>query len=164
MVHSIYISIGTNQGDKVNNCQLAIKKLRTILRVSKISSFYKATSWGYEDDFYLNFVVQVYADFSPKNLLKELLIIEKEMGRIRSSKQYSSRIIDFDILFFDNLIINSPNLTIPHPRLYFRKFVLIPLLEIAPEFVCPKKGLTIFDLIHECNDQNSVEKFLYEPK
>ena len=164
MVHSIYISIGTNQGDKVNNCQLAIKKLRTILRVLKISSFYKTASWGYEDDFYLNFVVQACTVFSPENLLKELLLIEKEMGRVRSSVQYSSRIIDFDILFFDNLIINSPNLIIPHPRLYFRKFVLTPLLEIAPDFICPKKNMTIVDLINECNDQNSVEKFLYEPK
>jgi len=164
MVHSVYISIGTNQGDKVNNCQLAIKKLRTILRVLKISSFYKTASWGYEDDFYLNFVVQACTVFSPENLLKELLLIEKEMGRVRSSVQYSSRIIDFDILFFDNLIINSPNLIIPHPRLYFRKFVLTPLLEITPDFICPKKNMTIVDLINECNDQNSVEKFLYEPK
>ena len=164
MVHSVYISIGTNQGHKVNNCYLAIQKLRTISEISKISSFYKTSSWGYEDGFYLNFVVQISTIFSPDKLLEKLLFIEKDMGRIRSSFRYSSRIIDFDILFFDDLVINVSNLIIPHPNLYVRKFVLIPLLEIVPNFVCPKKNMKICDLLNQCNDQNSVEKFLSELK
>ena len=164
MVHSVYISIGTNQGDKVNNCYLAIEKLRTISEISKISSFYKTSSWGYDDEFYLNFVVQISTAFSPDKLLEKLLFIEKDMGRIRSSFQYSSRIIDFDILFFDDLVINLSNLIIPHPNLYFRKFVLIPLLEIAPDFVCPKTNIKMCDSLNQCDDQNSVEKFLSELK
>ena len=164
MIHNVYISIGTNKGNKVNNCHLAIKNLRNISKISEISSFYKTSSWGYEDDFYLNFVVQIRTIFSPNILLDKLLFIEKEMGRIRVSNRYESRMIDFDILFFDNLVLESSKLTIPHPQLYFRKFVLIPLLEIAPNLMCPQKKIKIFDLLRECNDQNSVEKFLFENK
>jgi len=164
MIHSVYISIGTNQGNKVNNCNLAIKKLSAISEISKTSSFYKTSSWGYEDDCYLNFVIKIHTIFSPHVLLGKLLFIEKEMGRIRGSDRYISRVIDFDILFFDYLVLGDSNLTIPHPQLYFRKFVLIPLLEIAPNFVCPQKKTKIFDLLLECNDQSSVEKFLFENK
>ena len=164
MIHKVYISIGTNKGNKVKNCHLAIKKLRSISKVSEISSFYKTSSWGYKDDFYLKFVVKIYTAFSPNKLLNKLLFIEKEMGRIRETDGYTSRIIDFDILFFNNLVFRDSNLIIPHPQLYFRKFVLIPLLEIAPHFECPQKKTKILDLLRECNDQNSVEKFLFENK
>ena len=71
MIHSVYISIGTNKGDKVNNCNLAIKKLRAISEVSKISSFYKTSSWGYDDDFFINFVVQINTIFAPEILLQK---------------------------------------------------------------------------------------------
>ena len=160
MIHSVYISIGTNKGDKVNNCNLAIKKLRAISEVLKISSFYKTSSWGYDDDFFINFVVQINTIFSPEILLQKLLFIENQMGRIRMEKNYSSRVIDFDILFYEDLIIKKSNLVIPHPYLYLRKFVLIPLLEIAPNFICPQKKISISKLLKKCGDKNSVEKLL----
>tara|TARA_Y100001968_G_C19239150_1_gene658508 strand:- start:103 stop:603 length:501 start_codon:yes stop_codon:yes gene_type:complete len=162
MAHNVYISIGSNQGDKVNNCYLAIQKLRTISLISKISSFYKTSSWGYNDDFYINFVIQIFTSYSPQKLLKKILFIEKEMGRIRKSKQYNSRIIDLDILFFDQIVFNQSNLIIPHPYFHLRKFVLIPLLEIAPDLICPQKKIKISDILNECNDQNSVEKISYQ--
>ena len=161
MVHSVYISIGTNQGNKVNNCNLAIKKLRDISEISKISSFYKTSSWGFDDDFFINFVVQINTIFSPEILLQKLLFIENQMGRVRIGNEYSSRVIDFDILFFDDVIIKQSNLVIPHPQLYLRKFVLIPLLEIAPNFICPHKKMSISKLLKKCSDKNSVEKLLY---
>jgi len=160
MVHSVYISIGTNQGNKVNNCNLAIKKLRAISEISKISSFYKTSSWGYDDDFFINFVVQINTTSSPEILLQKLLFIENQMGRVRIGNNYSSRVIDFDILFFDYLIIKQSNLVIPHPYFHLRRFVLLPLLEIAPNFICPQKKMTISKLLKKCGDKNSVEKLL----
>ena len=160
MVHSVYISIGTNQGNKVNNCNLAIKKLRDISEIPKISSFYKTSSWGFDDDFFINFVVQINTIFSPEILLQKLLFIENQMGRVRIGNEYSSRVIDFDILFFDDIIIKQSNLVIPHPHLYLRKFVLKPLLEIAPNFICPQKKMSISTLLKKCSDKNSVEKLL----
>ena len=84
------------------------------------------------------------------------------MGRLRKSKQYNSRIIDLDILFFDQIVFNQSNLIIPHPCFHLRKFVLIPLLEIAPDLICPQKKIKISDILNECNDQNSVEKISYQ--
>ena len=99
-MNTVYISVGTNIGNKVSNCRLAIKKIISISNSCKISSFYKTSSWGYEDDFFINFVVKITTSLNPNKLLKKLLFIENEMGRIRPTSGYSSRIIDFDILFF----------------------------------------------------------------
>ena len=158
MMNTVYISVGTNIGNKVSNCRLAIKKIISISNSCKISSFYKTSSWGYEDDFFINFVVKITTSLNPNKLLKKLLFIENEMGRIRPTSGYSSRIIDFDILFFENKVLQKSNLVIPHPKYHLRNFVLVPLLEIAPDFVCPKFKITIKELVKQSTDKNTVEK------
>ena len=159
MKHSVYLSIGTNKGDKISNCKLVIKKIALLSQIVKISSIYKTESWGFDDDFFLNFVIQITTNFSEMQLIKKLLKIEYEMGRFRINNKYESRIIDIDILFFDDKIIDAKNLTVPHPNLYYRNFVLVPLFEIAPKLICPMTKKHISHILENCNDDKVVEKF-----
>ena len=162
MSKTIFLSIGTNKGDKISNCKLATKKIRLISDVINISSIYKTESWGFSADFFLNFVIEIKTNLSAYNLLNKLLKIENEMGRFRTKnikkKQYDSRVIDIDILFFGNEIINSKELIIPHPKLNYRSFTLIPLCELKPSFVCPISNKTIKDILKNCKDTSFVKK------
>ncbi len=162
MSESIFLSIGTNKGDKISNCKLVTKKIALILDVINISSIYKTESWGFSADFFLNFVIEIKTNLSPHRLLNELLKIENQMGRFRrkniKKKEYDSRVIDIDILFFGNAIINSKELIIPHPKLNHRNFILIPLCELNPSFVCPNSNQTIKDILKNCKDKSFVKK------
>ncbi len=162
MSKTIFLSIGTNKGDKISNCKLVTKKIRLISDVINISSIYKTESWGFSADFFLNFVIEIKTNLSPYNLLEGLLKIENEMGRFRKKnikkKQYDSRVIDIDILFFGNEIIRSKELMIPHPKLNYRSFTLIPLCELKPYFVCPISNKTIEDILKNCKDTSFVQK------
>ncbi len=149
----VYLSLGTNLGDKERNLNEAILKLS--LEVGNIicqSGFYDFKPWGFEtDNSFLNAVVLLETRFSPFELLTKTQEIEKEMGRAtKTSQSYSDRIIDIDILLYDNLIIDQPTLKIPHPLMLERDFVLIPLCEIAPDLVHPATGKKYREMITNC--------------
>tara|TARA_B100000427_G_scaffold9580_1_gene8271 strand:+ start:201 stop:701 length:501 start_codon:yes stop_codon:yes gene_type:complete len=159
MKHNCYISIGSNIGDRVINCRNAIKKISVWANITIVSSFYETEPWGYSDDkYYLNAVFKIETSLSPYELLHKLKVIEQEMGRRKKPDNvvYQARIIDLDILFFDDIIINDIDLIIPHPKLYNRKYVLKPFLEINPDFICPFTKKTLVNILHESLDDSQV--------
>ncbi len=123
------------------------------------SNIYQTAAWGNkaQPDF-LNQVLCINTDLNPFKLLRKLLAIEKKMGRTRNN-QYDPRIIDLDILFYNDLIIDSPSLQLPHPRLHLRRFVLVPLAGIAPLIQHPVLHKPILQLLQECSDPLNVKKF-----
>lgn len=153
-----FILLGSNMGDKKNMLLNAVNDIKkTIGDIITKSSIYETEPWGVDgfQESYLNQVIQINTNLTAKNLLLELNKIEIKYGRHREIKN-SSRTLDLDILFFENQIINSNDLTIPHPRLHLRNFTLIPLMEIAPYFIHPKLNKNIEELYDECKDPSEV--------
>jgi len=153
------LSLGSNVGNRLHHLAQAKGELaKEGFRIAKQSSIYETAAWGNEDqdDFY-NEVIELETKFSAKELMQSILHIEQSMGRIRKQK-WEARIIDIDILFFNDEIIHSDNLTIPHPHLHKRKFILIPLNEILPETIHPILKKTISTLLHELDDSLQVKK------
>jgi 2-amino-4-hydroxy-6-hydroxymethyldihydropteridine diphosphokinase len=129
-------------------------------RIVYTSSVYETSPWGFQDDtYFLNQVVAIETLLSPFDLLAALLNIESAIGRIRTGKNYSSRLIDIDILFYGNQVIDQKHLKVPHPRLHERRFALVPLAEIAGELVHPVFSLTINQLVGQCMDQSEVKPY-----
>jgi 2-amino-4-hydroxy-6-hydroxymethyldihydropteridine diphosphokinase len=133
-MHTVYLSLGTNLGDKEQNLLSAITEIgRRIGSIRAQSAFHSTEPWGFEsENTFLNAAVRVETELAPLALLKETQQIERDMGRTQKSVngKYHDRIIDIDILLYDDLHLNTPKLTIPHPHMYERDFVLIPLKEI----------------------------------
>ncbi len=156
-----YILLGGNLGDRSLILKRAIAMMEEdVGNIEKCSSVYETEPWGYNDDnSYLNQVVILNTELSPKSLLHELLQIESKLGRKRDSSYYASRAIDLDILFYDDLVINMENLIIPHPLLEKRMFTLAPLNEIASELMHPRLKCTIKDLIGICDDKLKVRVY-----
>lgn len=143
--HTLYLSLGTNMGDKTKNLKNAIDYINIIENtfVLKTSEFIETKPFGYlEQDNFLNTCLEVMTLLTPQEFLKNILEIELKMGRVRKIK-WGPRIIDIDILFYDKEIIEEDNLAIPHPYVCEREFVLIPLSEIAPNFIHPLENKTI---------------------
>jgi 2-amino-4-hydroxy-6-hydroxymethyldihydropteridine diphosphokinase len=143
----IYIGIGSNLGDKEGNCKTAIERLsENGITVKKTSSPYRTKPWGVEDqpDF-VNMAVKAETNVNPSELLTILKTIEKEMGR-QDGVRWGPRLIDLDLLFYDDLVFSCDELAIPHPLLHEREFVLLPMTEIAAEFVHPVLKATIKQL------------------
>ena len=143
----ISIGIGSNLGDKEGNCKTAIERLsKNGIAVKKISSPYRTKPWGVEDqpDF-VNMAVKAETNINPSELLPILKTIEKEMGR-QDGVRWGPRLIDLDLLFYDDLVFSCDELAIPHPLLHEREFVLLPMTEIAAEFVHPVLKATIKQL------------------
>tara|TARA_B100002052_G_scaffold298070_1_gene330440 strand:- start:826 stop:1320 length:495 start_codon:yes stop_codon:yes gene_type:complete len=161
MKHNCYISIGSNLGDRLLNIDFSISKLSCFAEVVKSSSYYETSSWGYHDTRdYINVVVQVRTLLTPLLLLNKLKLIESKMGRkVNKQSHYSARVIDLDILFFDDLVLSKNDLIVPHPQLYNRKFVLVPLSEISPKFKCPVRNLTIENLLFQVKDDSRISLF-----
>jgi 2-amino-4-hydroxy-6-hydroxymethyldihydropteridine diphosphokinase len=144
---TVYIGIGSNMGERERNCRRAVEMLgEKGIRVVKMSSAYETAPWGVEDQpGYMNMAVMASTDLGPHELLSALKDIEKRMGRAGTAR-WGPRVIDLDILIYGDLVEEGPRLTIPHPRMHERGFVLRPLNEIAPGAVHPSLGKTIEDL------------------
>lgn len=156
-MHKVFFSIGGNIGGRHANLAKAITEIgKRIGNILSVSAIYETKAWGIENqpDF-LNQVVFVKTNLSPLETLETVLTIELEMGRIRTQKWYT-RIIDIDLLFFDDQIITSPRLTLPHPFLAKRNFVLAPLVEIAPDFIHPVFQKSIKVLYKDSKDPLKV--------
>jgi 2-amino-4-hydroxy-6-hydroxymethyldihydropteridine diphosphokinase len=159
MNKGIYLLLGSNMGDAfahLNNAIEALKKLP--IEVIKISSVYKTAAWGKTDQNpFLNQCLEIKTDLKPEELLHLILQTELDLGRTRLEK-WAERIIDIDILYFGSEIIHSQNLQVPHPYLHQRRFTLVPLCEISPDFVHPLLQLSNVDLLKNCEDLLDVEK------
>ncbi len=135
--HTIYLALGTNLGDRLANLQAARSALPPAVRVLQRSKVYETPPWGVTDQpAFLNMAVKGETSLAPVTLLKALKQLEKKMGRVPSVR-YGPRLIDIDILFYDDVILDTPELTIPHPRLPERAFVLVPLADVAAELIHP---------------------------
>ncbi|MCB0686751.1 MAG: 2-amino-4-hydroxy-6-hydroxymethyldihydropteridine diphosphokinase [Saprospiraceae bacterium] len=159
MHRPVYLSLGSNLGDRKKLLSTAIKLVEENCgQVESESSIYRSKAWGFEaqTDF-LNQVIEINTGQAPEQLLKEILAIEEALGRVRGSVRWQERTIDIDILFFMGMIIDTSQLTIPHPRIAVRNFTLVPLLEIAPHFVHPVMGMTIEELYLQCTDPLEVQ-------
>jgi len=145
-----YIGIGSNLGNRQENCLRAIELLQKKgIIVTKRSSLYETEPWGVKDQpRFINMAVEIDTSLEPKELLKILKNIEKELGREKSSK-WGPRIIDLDILLFDDIILNKDNLKIPHPLMHERDFVLRPLCEIAPDIYHPLLKMRMYELMQK---------------
>jgi 2-amino-4-hydroxy-6-hydroxymethyldihydropteridine diphosphokinase len=158
MKQGIFLSLGTNMGNKDLNLAQASKLISTICPVITESSLYSTDAWGNTNQpSFLNQVLEINTSFPPEKLLEKLLSIERELGRIRE-KRWGPRIIDIDILFYHDKIIDSQNLTIPHPGIALRRFVLEPLTEISPDFIHPVLKKTVRGLLASCTDPLHVTK------
>lgn len=147
----VYLGLGTNLGEKERNLNDAIISLsQEVGFVIRSSTFYASKSWGFEsDNDFLNAVVLVDTILTPFDVLSKTQEIERALGRTsKTIKGYSDRLIDIDILLYDNLIIDQPTLKIPHPLIAERDFVIIPLSEIAPELVHPVFGRKMVELLN----------------
>ena len=123
--------------------------------VRKSSSVYESEAWGYRSErAYYNQCLELGTELSPAECMDRILEIERCMGRVRTGKGYADRIIDIDILFYDNLVLSGQSLTIPHGKMLGRKFVLVPLAEILPERVHPLAGKPVRELLELCSDRN----------
>ncbi|MBL7192124.1 2-amino-4-hydroxy-6-hydroxymethyldihydropteridine diphosphokinase [bacterium] len=154
-----YLSLGSNSGDRIENLRGAVRYIGEFSEVISTASLYETQPWrvsGQPD--YLNTACVINHCFNPYELLKRLQAVEDKFGRIRDGR-YSGRTLDIDILLIDDLIINSGELTIPHPLMTERLFALIPLAEIAPEAVHPVYNKSIAQLLVECRDNHKVTIF-----
>ncbi|PQJ69321.1 2-amino-4-hydroxy-6-hydroxymethyldihydropteridine diphosphokinase [Polaribacter butkevichii] len=155
-----YLSLGTNQGNKIENLQNAINLIDDGIGViQKISSIYKTPSWGFDGDDFFNICIKISTNLQPEALMSSLLKIENDLGRQRSSKEgYQNRNIDIDILLYDNDILFSKTLIVPHSKMLQRKFVMIPLAEVAPTVIHPTEKKQIDDCLQNCNDTSDITK------
>jgi 2-amino-4-hydroxy-6-hydroxymethyldihydropteridine diphosphokinase len=159
MNKNIFLLLGSNVGNSYDNLRIAMQHIQTDAgAIIKQSSIYRTKPWGKIDqpDF-LNQVTEIETNLSPEELLVSVLEIENKMGRVRNEK-WGPRIIDIDILFYNQVIINLPQLIIPHPEIAVRRFALSPLAELSPDFLHPLLNKTIDELLKACMDPLPVER------
>lgn len=160
----VYLSLGSNSGDRIGFVQQATSLLAAAdgITIVRTSAFYETEPWGMEsENWFVNAVVEIKTTLSPRDLLKECQRIEKQLGRQHksSNKGYADRTIDIDILFYNKDIINEDDLVIPHKYLHLRAFTLVPLLELIPNFEHPVLHRTISELHNDLENPEMV--FLY---
>ena len=157
-----FILFGSNMGDKdtifAQACLLINNRCG---HVAEVSSAYESEPWGFEaEEWFLNRVIIVETELAPDDLLMCLLDIERELGRTRHPdvQGYTSRTADLDLLYYGQRIINTERLIVPHPRLHLRRFALVPMCEVAPDWVHPVLGMTQEELLQQCPDESIVRE------
>jgi len=160
-----FLGLGSDLGDRSQNLDDAKTGIKeTIGKIIAASSVYETEPWGFKSKTrFLNQVVSVDTDLTPSGLLGRILMIESQLGRLRGEKQYASRKIDIDILLYDNSVMEEASLTIPHPLIHKRRFVLVPLCEIAPDLTHPVLKKSIKYLLKKCPDKCKVVPFHSKP-
>jgi len=162
MGHTAYIGIGSNIGNKLLQCELAISEILKPDRHTLLgkSSFYKTQPLGYTyQDWFVNGVIEIETALEAPDLLRSLKAIESQMGR-QETFQWGPRTIDLDLLFFDEETIQTEELQVPHPHLHERQFVLIPLAEIDPHLIHPVFKKTVQELLNQIKEDQGVEKIV----
>ncbi len=159
----IYLSIGGNIGDRLKNIKDAIDLISTRISLpEKVSPLYLNEPWGFKHKrYFVNGVIKLKSEFSPSVILEKIIGIEKDLKRVRTKSGYEGRTIDIDILYIDDKVIDTSNLTVPHPRIKDRLFVLLPLRDISPDFIEPLTKKHINQLIDNCNDNSKIKKLEY---
>jgi 2-amino-4-hydroxy-6-hydroxymethyldihydropteridine diphosphokinase len=154
----ILLSIGSNINDRLKNINKAVIEISKISNVKKISSVYETEPVDFEEqeNFY-NIAIELETDLEPLELFNKFKEIEKQIGRKQRLK-WHEREIDIDIIFYDKLILNNESLQIPHPEYHKRRFVLIPMCEIAENFICPVRKKTVAEILKDCSDAHLVIK------
>ncbi len=154
----IYLSLGSNLGSREQHIEEAIKLIQNrIGGIDHVSRFYESEPWGFSSAYrFCNCCLSLRSSLAPLSLLDILMEIELALGRLREGKGYSDRVIDIDILFYGDMQMNHPRLTLPHPSMGDRRFVLAPLAEIAPLLIHPLTGISITEMLHVCSDESEV--------
>ncbi len=161
---SAYIGIGSNLGDRQRNCLEAVKRMGKMpdCRITGRSDWYLTKPVGVEDqDWFVNGVASLTTEISPQVLLRRVMDIEADMGRVRRER-WGPRIIDLDILLFGQEIIHEENLKVPHPLMHLRRFVLEPLAELVPDLIHPSLGLSMMELHRRLPDDGQVVTLIKE--
>ena len=157
-MNTVFLSLGTNLGDRLAHLHAALDSLPPDVEITARSPVYETPAWGYEDQGpFLNMVIEGQTELEPVALLARLKQLETDLGR-RPSFRWGPRVIDMDILFYDELILDTPELGIPHPRLHERAFVLVPLADIAPEWKHPVLGKTVRQMLAGV-DASGIQKY-----
>ena len=161
MLTTIYLLLGSNLGDRALLMRTATHQIgERIGAVTRASSLYETAPWGgIEQPSFLNQVLEVRTILAPEEVLRIILEIEHELGRVRYER-WGARHLDIDILYFGKIVMDTPRLTVPHPRLHERRFTLVPLAEIAPNFVHPVLEKTNAALLEVCMDKEEVSLYL----
>jgi 2-amino-4-hydroxy-6-hydroxymethyldihydropteridine diphosphokinase len=161
VAHQVYIGIGSNVGNKKENFLEALSRVAKLLdtRIVKESSLYESEPIGDAKEWYVNGAIEIETKFKPDALLKKFKNIERAMGRKKVKKRWGARIIDLDILLYDAAIVKKKSLRIPHPEMSSRKFVLLPLSEIAPQVIHPELGVTISELLINIKDDKKIHLY-----
>lgn len=159
MMAHVFLALGTNLGERAHNLRHAIEALPPAVRLQRQSPIYETPPWGFTDqpDF-LNMVIEGETDLSPLALLHFIKDLERRLGR-QPSVRYGPRLIDLDILFYDDLVLETSELVIPHPRLHERAFVLVPLADLAPDLIHPRLQRSVRDLLAAV-DRTGIRKFV----
>lgn len=157
--HQVILSIGSSQGDRLCNIESGISlihnKIATIIKTSKL---YETPSWGFQGSAFYNCAVLIHTYKKPEIILSEILEIERELGRVRSnSKDYQDRTLDIDIIAFNDEVIETAQLQVPHPRMEGRLFVLQPLHDILPDYIHPKTKKSLKQLLEDCKDSSEFK-------
>ena len=155
----VYLGLGSNKGDRLKNIEVALDHLKEKIVVEKISSFYLTEPVGMKGRWFVNCVLEGKTEQSPEKLLDTLLQIEKRMGRIREKKK-NPRVIDLDLLLYEDAVVDKVDLIVPHPHLHKRRFALIPLVEINSHLVHPVLGKSLKEILKGLKDSHQVDKIL----
>ncbi len=159
-MYQVFLGIGGNLGNKHDNFDKVYTFIKNELGVIiKSSSVYETPPWGFDaKENFWNQVLVIETKISPEELLKKITEMENRFGRERGTGGYTSRKMDIDILYFDELVLETKKLTIPHPQIANRLFVLVPLVEIEPDFVHPQLKTNSLQMLKNCTDKSLIKK------